>query len=70
MLDHILLHSLNHHLHDDYPSPEAFDITRPLVAAAAVGLSQRALEEATMYAQGRKVSTRPLSLLACDGHDS
>ncbi|WWD22491.1 hypothetical protein CI109_106984 [Kwoniella shandongensis] len=31
----------------------AFDITRPLVAAAAVGLAQRALEEATKYAQER-----------------
>jgi acyl-CoA dehydrogenase len=36
---------------------KAFDITRPLVAAAAVGLSQRALEEATRYAQQRQVST-------------
>lgn len=35
---------------------EAFDITRPLVASAAVGLAQRALEEATKYAQERKVS--------------
>ncbi|KAG8936550.1 hypothetical protein FRC03_000080 [Tulasnella sp. 419] len=33
---------------------KAFDITRPLVASAAVGLSQRALEEATKYAQERK----------------
>ncbi|CAD6575070.1 MAG: hypothetical protein TREMPRED_001294 [Tremellales sp. Tagirdzhanova-0007] len=32
---------------------KAFDITRPLVAAAAVGLAQRALEEATKYAQER-----------------
>ncbi|KAG9119200.1 hypothetical protein FRC07_005865 [Ceratobasidium sp. 392] len=35
---------------------KAFDITRPLVASAAVGLSQRALEEATLYAQTRKAS--------------
>ena len=34
---------------------KAFDITRPLVAAAAVGLAQRALEEATKYAQERHV---------------
>lgn len=34
---------------------EAFDITRPLVASGAVGLAQRALEEATKYAQERKV---------------
>ncbi|TXT08210.1 uncharacterized protein COLE_05134 [Cutaneotrichosporon oleaginosum] len=33
---------------------KAFDITRPLVAAGAVGLAQRALEEATKYAQERK----------------
>ncbi|KIR30196.1 acyl-CoA dehydrogenase [Cryptococcus deuterogattii 99/473] len=32
---------------------KAFDITRPLVSAAAVGLAQRALEEATKYAQER-----------------
>ncbi|KAI0244800.1 hypothetical protein L0F63_002220 [Massospora cicadina] len=32
----------------------AFDITRPLVAAAAVGLGRRALEEATKYALERK----------------
>jgi hypothetical protein len=34
---------------------KAFDITRPLIAAAAVGLAQRALEEAVKYAQERKV---------------
>jgi acyl-CoA dehydrogenase len=34
---------------------KAFDITRPLIASAAVGLAQRALEEATRYAQDRKV---------------
>lgn len=36
---------------------KAFDITRPLVAAGAVGVAQRALEEATKYAQERKVTT-------------
>lgn len=40
---------------------KAFDITRPLVAAGAVGLAQRALEEATKYAQERKVSSVVLS---------
>ena len=35
---------------------KAFDITRPLVASAAVGLAQRSLEEATKYAQQRNVS--------------
>ncbi|KAF8599090.1 acyl-CoA dehydrogenase NM domain-like protein [Ceratobasidium sp. AG-I] len=39
---------------------KAFDITRPLVAAAAVGLSQRALEEATRYAQSRKTMGVPI----------
>ncbi|KAJ1737341.1 hypothetical protein LPJ72_000582 [Coemansia sp. Benny D160-2] len=32
----------------------AFDITRPLVASAAVGLAQRAMDEATAYALQRK----------------
>jgi acyl-CoA dehydrogenase len=32
----------------------AFDITRPLVAAGAVGLAQRALSEAAKYALDRK----------------
>ena len=32
----------------------AFDKTRPPVAAGAVGLAQRALEEATKYAMERK----------------
>jgi acyl-CoA dehydrogenase len=36
---------------------KAFDITRPLVAAAATGLAQRALEEAVKYAQERKVGS-------------
>ncbi|QRV85664.1 acyl-CoA dehydrogenase [Ceratobasidium sp. AG-Ba] len=39
---------------------KAFDITRPLVASAAVGLSQRALEEATRYAQTRKTMGVPI----------
>src|SRR3954464_14839915 len=34
---------------------KAFDQTRPLIAAAATGIAQRALEEATRYAQERKV---------------
>lgn len=32
----------------------AFDYTRPPVAASAVGIAQRALEEATKYALERK----------------
>lgn len=32
----------------------AFDITRPLVAAGAIGVAQRALEEAAKYAQERR----------------
>ncbi|KAF8749406.1 Acyl-CoA dehydrogenase, C-terminal domain [Rhizoctonia solani] len=39
---------------------KAFDITRPLVASAAVGLAQRALEEATQYAQTRKTMGVPI----------
>ncbi|KAB5593134.1 Acyl-CoA dehydrogenase [Ceratobasidium theobromae] len=39
---------------------EAFDITRPLVASAAVGLAQRALGEATRYAQIRKTMGVPI----------
>ncbi|CEL51478.1 acyl-CoA dehydrogenase [Rhizoctonia solani AG-1 IB] len=39
---------------------KAFDITRPLVASAAVGLSQRALEEAMQYAQTRKTMGVPI----------
>nr|XP_031863514.1 uncharacterized protein CI109_000764 [Kwoniella shandongensis]KAA5530586.1 hypothetical protein CI109_000764 [Kwoniella shandongensis] len=39
---------------------KAFDITRPLVAAAAVGLAQRALEEATKYAQERHTMGQPI----------
>ena len=40
----------------DVVAMKAFDITRPLVAAAAVGLAQSALEEATRYAQEREAS--------------
>ncbi|WVQ80845.1 hypothetical protein IAT38_002952 [Cryptococcus sp. DSM 104549] len=39
---------------------KAFDITRPLVSAAAVGLAQRALEEATKYAQERHTMGQPI----------
>ena len=38
----------------------AFDKTRPPVAAAAVGLAQRALEEATKYAAERKTFGTPI----------
>ncbi|EPQ31591.1 uncharacterized protein PFL1_00924 [Pseudozyma flocculosa PF-1] len=38
----------------------AFDITRPLVAAGAVGLAQRALYEAATYAQERKTMGKPI----------
>ena len=38
----------------------AFDITRPLVAAGAVGLAQRALYEAAVYAQERKTMGKPI----------
>ncbi|GAA5975050.1 hypothetical protein JCM11641_000010 [Rhodosporidiobolus odoratus] len=38
----------------------AFDITRPLVAAGAVGLAQRALEEAARYAGERKTFGTPI----------
>jgi len=41
---------------------KAFDITRPLIASAAVGVAQRALEEATKYAQERKVLNLPYEL--------
>ncbi|CAJ0752176.1 7833_t:CDS:2 [Entrophospora sp. SA101] len=36
----------------------AFDITRPLIAAGAVGLARRALEEATKYAHERKTMNK------------
>lgn len=38
----------------------AFDITRPLVAAGAIGVAQRALVEAVKYAQERKTMGRPI----------
>ncbi|WFD34230.1 medium-chain acyl-CoA dehydrogenase [Malassezia cuniculi] len=38
----------------------AFDITRPLVASGAVGLAQRALHEATIYAKERKTMGKPI----------
>jgi len=37
-----------------------FDITRPLVAAAATGVAQRALEEAVKYAQERHTMGQPI----------
>jgi acyl-CoA dehydrogenase len=40
---------------------KAFDITRPLVASGAVGVAQRALVEATKFAQERKVSSSGFS---------
>ncbi len=39
----------------------AFDTTRPLVAAAAVGLARRALEEATQYSLQRKTMGKTIS---------
>jgi acyl-CoA dehydrogenase len=39
----------------------AFDHTRPSVAAAAVGLSNRALDEAIAYAKERKTFGRPIA---------
>jgi len=39
----------------------AFDTTRPLVAAAAVGLARRALEEATKYSLERKTMGKLIS---------
>ena len=38
----------------------AFDQTRPPVASAAVGLAQRALDEATKYAFQRKTFGTPI----------
>lgn len=38
----------------------AFDKTRPPVAASAVGLAQRALEEATKYSMERKTMGKPI----------
>ncbi|PHZ12478.1 acyl-CoA dehydrogenase NM domain-like protein [Rhizopus microsporus ATCC 52813] len=39
---------------------KAFDITRPLVAAGAVGLARRAMEEATKYSLERKTMGKPI----------
>lgn len=39
----------------------AFDVTRPMVAAAAVGLAQRCLFESINYAKERKTFGRPIS---------
>ena len=39
----------------------AFDITRPMVAAAAVGLANRCLHESIAYAKERKTFGRPIS---------
>jgi len=39
----------------------AFDITRPLVASGALGLSRRALDEATRYALERKTMGKPIA---------
>ena len=39
----------------------AFDVTRPMVAAAAVGLAQRALHESINYAKERKTFGRPIA---------
>ncbi|ORX73068.1 hypothetical protein DL89DRAFT_274062 [Linderina pennispora] len=38
----------------------AFDITRPLVASAAVGVAQRAMDEASKYALERKTMGKPI----------
>ena len=37
-----------------------FDVTRPPVAAAALGLAERALDEATKYSMERKTFGQPL----------
>ena len=39
----------------------AFDFTRPPVAAGAVGLARRALDEATKYALERKTMGKPIA---------
>ncbi|KAJ3024291.1 hypothetical protein HKX48_003116 [Thoreauomyces humboldtii] len=39
----------------------AFDITRPLVAAGAVGLARRALDEAAKYSLERKTMGKPIA---------
>jgi len=40
---------------------EAFNTTRPLVAAAAVGLAQRCLDESTEYALTRNTMGKPIA---------
>jgi len=40
---------------------KAFDKTRPLVASAAVGLAQRAMEESIKYAMERKTMGKPIA---------
>ncbi|MCK6529961.1 acyl-CoA dehydrogenase family protein [Myxococcota bacterium] len=40
---------------------KAFDKTRPLVSAAAVGLARRAMDEAVAYARERKTFGRPIA---------
>ncbi|MCB0879793.1 MAG: acyl-CoA dehydrogenase family protein [Thermoleophilia bacterium] len=39
----------------------AFDVTRPMVAAAAVGLARRAMDESIAYAKERKTFGRPIA---------
>lgn len=39
----------------------AFDLTRPVVAAGAVGLAQRALDESSRYALQRKTMGEPIA---------
>ncbi len=41
---------------------KAFDKTRPLVAAAAVGLAQRCMDEAAKYAMERKTMGKPIAM--------
>jgi acyl-CoA dehydrogenase len=41
---------------------KAFDRTRPMVASAAVGLSQRAMDEAIKYALERKTMGKPIAM--------
>eukprot|EP01098_Paradermamoeba_levis_P013483 TRINITY_DN6158_c0_g1_i1.p1 TRINITY_DN6158_c0_g1~~TRINITY_DN6158_c0_g1_i1.p1 ORF type:complete len:148 (-),score=40.12 TRINITY_DN6158_c0_g1_i1:21-464(-) len=40
---------------------KAFDITRPLIGAGAVGLARRARDEATRYALERKTMGKPIA---------
>ena len=41
----------------------AFDRTRPPVASGAVGLAQRAFDEATKYALERKTMGQPIAMV-------